>query len=1671
MRLLDTQSSLEKIYVPLTINKQFTRSASKKIAVLFAVLFLFITEARSQSCDTMKACAGNAITITYTQGKGAQWVEVDTNWRLRSIDTAITFEAWIKPQQQPGKRIWIAGLWGPNKDNNDVWVVALEGTQISFALSQDGSYKGDLDNTVAIASVPNIYTKGWTHLACIWDAVTQEARIYIDGYEFARSRNAQYPVTKLHPQDNKQLPLLIGSSNSMFDDTVRYRTFLGQIDEVRLWRRALSETEVRCQRNKSLEGNERDLELYYRANDTSGTPGVPMYTLCDASGNGHGAKLLGGARLQWSDRRVPATFSVSPPSVDGTLVCINDTTFNFTITDTSFCGNTVYAYCWDPYGYYNFFTVSPNSFNLQQNVPQSFTVRLRNVTFTGDILTNLYIVNYNRCGEYIYVPLTLKRRTEIEYSKGSIRMDTLYVGCTEKPYAEDSVTLCNRTTRPMQIADLQLKNPKYSWRPGSGQPALPITLQPGECWRAIVRMDNHDTTKTHYDTLRIISDDRCPGSGFIPIEGRTQDVFVLLTPNAQRQIKSMAFEDVCPGQISNVQLYQYRSLLLGEDVFIDSIYFTDPAFFGRRFTFPIRLRPKTAYIPQFVRFRPPTPGPFSGEMHVIARYRGCTIDRSISLTGRGISVDVQFDNSNVVFGNVSVGKSSRVLTPVTSTGKDLRRMSSYLKVGDVFSIVANRSFVINPGQTLQITVEFRPREPKTYYDTLCIFDEQCYGTLCIPISGTGVFEQLQFTPPFVNIENVVGCECRTDSALVKNISGANITITGDALNDPSGKYTLLNRAPVGTLANGASFWYKVKYCPNDLADERADRSYITINLSGNSSYEVLLQGTSIVPKLYLTPLIAYGQVEVGWQKNDSMLIENITSVPVHVASIVVPSGYALTGTSKPLPVWLAPRDSFFAYIQFLPTAASTYLGNVVATIDTPCGRQYTGVVSGKGAIVKLEVPVTFINYGLVKPCDCIEREIPLPNNSNFIPISIDSISIDSAGLANPNEVVFRWRSKRTGQTSGSFVIPPGEADTLVIIFCPNIPAAPQNLVMNAQITIRASTPGWKDVFKTVLSGRREMNFQPNVQTVQFPTTRVDTNAQTIRVRIQVPNAFTNPSGDSIVFTNAYFVPDERVFTVQECSGKPLPWVVQRGDTLCLDFDFRPRAPKFYEARLHLETTFPCSNVDTTILVKGEGNAPAFGIQAAFDTSNIGNDTFRITTCDTLILPIMITRDLPQDVIDMLFRIGYDTNAVRLLDIITPYTTEATIADTGDGARAYLRNARNVKAGYIAYVRFIPRGDTARFPIFLDEIEFASDSLVFFKIVAGIDRGFVMIDDPQIEISPLAAFDTVNIKSCRDQFVTVRNPGLVPIQFDSLSTLPPYHRVTASSIPYPVVLQPGDSVILTVTFCPWAEGWIDTTIYAYSNDPCPIEDTGRVRSYGYAPPFPMTLSFDLNFEMTDTVGGSIKDTIEVPIEVDRDVPLSPIDLRYDVFYNRRALKYLGAASAYVTPTVTPVSGGLTIEMTDCDSVKRGEIARLRFVVAVPDSIVSLMYISPGVFTSDSVLFIKPVPAGDSVAVKVGSRCNISYLEFRGGSQTVTVPRPNPTTGRIEFEAEFYEDVPVRLTLTDTKGSIAMQVLDGSALMQAGRYKYAFDAGSLPNGAYILTFEGGRLRKSYKILIIH
>lgn len=1634
---------------------------SRFICILAAIILLLAREVSAQSCDVNKECVGNALTIDNTKGKLAQYVDVDTSYLIRQITDAITFEAWIKPEPQPGKKIFVAGLWGPNRDNNDQWMVYLQGNTINIELSADNSFQGSADNTLAQATLSNLYSRGWLHLAATWDVVSGLAKIYVDGYEVASS-NQPFAIPKLKVMESKTLPVQIGSTNALFDDTTNYRAFLGQMDEIRLWNRSLTQPEIFCQRNQSLGGKESGLVFYYRANEDAG-----VQDLCDATGQDIGGRMRSGARTTPSDRRVLPTFSVSPTITVDTLVCASTRSYDFVITDTTVCGSRVNVTIRGPDA--GLFSLSRNVLQLVEDVPQSITLSV-NAILIGDIQAELVFDNVNRCGEPVVIPINLTRRTELSYSFTKITFDTLIAGCIEQKFLEQTLRICNTTGKNLQIFSTSLDNNRFTLRPADPSKPLPYTLGPKECWELIVRFDAQDTTKTWFDTLRVASDESCVGGGIIPIYGHTQEVLGLLEPDGKTRIRPMTFGAVCPGQTSNPETYQYRNLLktLRDTVFIENIEFT-PGFIGFNFKFPLKLVAQRAYQPTFVRARPIAPGPYSGEMKITARFRGCTIVKTVPLSGRGISVDVRFNAGLIGFGNVTIGKTSQQSVAVENFGLDARKMSAYFKVGDVFSFVNSKTFNIGPSATQNVNVLFRPREKKTYYDTLCIFDEQCYETQCIPISGTGVFDAIEFNPAYAQIENVVGCQCGETVVNVKNVSGVTRSIISDRSIDPSGKFTLLTRATPGSFANNASFDYTVRYCPNDMRDDRNDEAFIEMVLDNGDTYELVVRGSSAAPRVYVTPLTTFNVVEVGWTKTDRVLVENISAVPVRISSITAPAGYRITAITPAIPHTLAPRDSLWVDLIFEPKVEQSYNGQLMVTIDSPCTIPNSGQLTGEGKVAKLQVPITFVNYSLIKPCDCAEREIPLYNTSFLQDLTIDSIWIDGLGVTPQTPSIYTWRSKRSGTTL-PYTIPPQSSDTLVVTFCPDIPATKANQIKNDTIHITARSPGWSDTFEALLSGRREINFSPSTDLIQFPATRVDTTLGAVSLELSVPNAFSNPSGDSVVVTNITFKPDQRVFTARAASGAPLPWVIRRNEKFEILVDFRPRAPRDYEARMQIHTSFPCIGVDTTVLVRGSGFAPAFGLQMAFDTNAVGRDTIRLTTCDTLTLPVMITREIPQPLIDMLFRIQYDSTYLRLLDVITPYTSQATARDTGDGARMLLKNAVNVPAGTFAYVRFVVINSPAQFPIILDEIDFDSDSLVNFKIIAGLDKGFVIIDRPMIEISALTAFDTVHVKTCEDQTVWVTNPGAIPVRFDSLSSLPRWHRVTASSVPLPATLQPGDTVRLTVSFCPLDEVVNDTTTESLSTLPCAISDTARITSVGYAPPFPLTLQFDSAAVTIDSVHATISDTVTVPIYVDRDIILSPIDLRFEFQYNNRALQFLEATSSYGSVQSQFTGSGISLTLEDCDSVRAGVVALLRFRVAVPDSIMSEMTIAPGTFTSDSVMFVKPVPMGDTATMHVLPKCNVNRMNFVSGQNELGTITPNPASGIARVEFEFFEHLTPTLHIYNEMGALVADLLRGNNVSEPGRYIAEFDTRSLASGTYHYVYKVGRFVRSTKLMIV-
>ena len=242
-------------------------SKDKYLYALSIVFFLMmnITETKSfQKCDSVRSCTGNALHITVTSGKGAQYVDVPMTKSLSDIKSHMTVEIWIKPQSQSGTKQYIAGLWGPGEDVNDSWALYISPDDtLVFELNGRNTDLGEFDNTIVKGFAGGLYNT-WSHIAAVFDGTNQTAYLYINGALIDSARNDMYPLSQLRKtQDN--LPLQIGSTNALSNDN-NNRTLLGWIDEVRIWNKVIPAFEIYCGMNKSLNDKVDDLILYYRFN-------------------------------------------------------------------------------------------------------------------------------------------------------------------------------------------------------------------------------------------------------------------------------------------------------------------------------------------------------------------------------------------------------------------------------------------------------------------------------------------------------------------------------------------------------------------------------------------------------------------------------------------------------------------------------------------------------------------------------------------------------------------------------------------------------------------------------------------------------------------------------------------------------------------------------------------------------------------------------------------------------------------------------------------------------------------------------------------------------------------------------------------------------------------------------------------------------------------------------------------------------------------------------------------------------------------------------------------------------------------------------------------------------------------------------------------------------------
>ena len=228
--------------------------------------------------QTGEILEGTALTLS---GNGS-FVEINDSESLDKITEQVTVSAWIKPTSYPNNYVRIIFRSDEEKQNN---------RQRSYILAIRSDGKLKITSSPKNKGYASLYSdpgliklNRWTHIAGVIDGRKDYMKIFIDGNVVGhRHFNRQQSFVSC------RLPLRIGVTH--IPDQVQNTSFIGVIDEVRVWNTPRTEAEIRADMNRQLNGDEHGLVGYWKFDEEK------KGNIFDSSPNNNDGKLIGDAKL------------------------------------------------------------------------------------------------------------------------------------------------------------------------------------------------------------------------------------------------------------------------------------------------------------------------------------------------------------------------------------------------------------------------------------------------------------------------------------------------------------------------------------------------------------------------------------------------------------------------------------------------------------------------------------------------------------------------------------------------------------------------------------------------------------------------------------------------------------------------------------------------------------------------------------------------------------------------------------------------------------------------------------------------------------------------------------------------------------------------------------------------------------------------------------------------------------------------------------------------------------------------------------------------------------------------------------------------------------------------------------------------------------------------------
>jgi hypothetical protein len=387
---------------------------------------------------------------------------------------------------------------------------------------------------------------------------------------------------------------------------------------------------------------------------------------------------------------------------------------------------------------------------------------------------------------------------------------------------------------------------------------------------------------------------------------------------------------------------------------------------------------------------------------------------------------------------------------------------------------------------------------------------------------------------------------------------------------------------------------------------------------------------------------------------------------------------------------------------------------------------------------------------------------------------------------------------------------------------------------------------------------------------------------------------------------------------------------------------------------------------------------------------------------------------------------------------------------------------------------------ASLPIIIDSVYFDTEKVILYRIYAEPDTGQVVIKQSSIKALNTINYDSVRILDCLDTNLTLLNDGDIPIKLSSIMRLPIGVQFVSSNPPMDSLLYPNDTIQCMIRFCPRSSNTITSTIDAISSFPCLVKDTSTISGSGYAPDIEVPFSLGAMIGITDSVTGILGEKVSLPILIGEDFAtiyrqikyyLQSVSFTLQLRYNPHALKFESiTVSDSSKIIVQPIPGAIAIKANKLDSVVKGEIAKVHFTIAVPDSANSDLYLEPIIVTTDSLPFVDIIPLLESAKCVISPKCDIHTLKYDAEMPNLLAHSPNPANNTADIRFTLPGEASYTLSLYSSEGRFLKVISSTNTSISKGEHIVSLDVSTLENGVYFYVLESGEYSSTRKLHVI-